>query len=65
VCDVAVFGDSLHIVVDDAQTSLTALPEFLAARGLAPKRISRIAASLEDVFVQLIAADAANRKAAA
>jgi ABC-2 type transport system ATP-binding protein len=65
VRDIAVFGDSLHIVVDDAQTSLTALPEFLAARGLAPKRISRIAASLEDVFVQLIAADAANRKAAA
>src|SRR5271165_1300579 len=55
VRDVAVFGDSLHVVVDDAQTSLAALPEFLAARGLAPKRISRIAASLEDVFVQLIA----------
>jgi ABC-2 type transport system ATP-binding protein len=65
VRDVAVFGDSLHVVVDDAQTSLAALPEFLAARGLAPTRISRIAASLEDVFVQLIAADAASRKAAA
>jgi ABC-2 type transport system ATP-binding protein len=65
VRDVAVFGDSLHVVVDDAQTSLTALPEFLAARGLAPKRVSRIAASLEDVFVQLIAADAVSRTAAA
>ena len=65
VRDVAVFGDSLHVVVDDAQASLAALPEFLAARGLAPKRISRIAASLEDVFVQLIAADAASRRAAA
>jgi ABC-2 type transport system ATP-binding protein len=65
VRDVAVFGDSLHAVVDDAQTSLTALPEFLAAKGLRPKRIARIAASLEDVFVQLVAADAASRKAAA
>ncbi len=65
VRDVAVFGDSLHVVVDDAQTSLAALPEFLAARGLAPKRIARVAASLEDVFVQLIAADVASRKAAA
>ena len=50
---------------DDAEKSLAELPEFLAARGLAPKRITRIAASLEDVFVQLIAADAASRKAAA
>jgi ABC-2 type transport system ATP-binding protein len=65
VRDVAVFGNSLHIVVDNAETSLAELPEFLAGRGLAAKRITRIAASLEDVFVQLIAADAASRKAAA
>ena len=38
-------------------TSLRELPEFLAAKGLRPRHIARIAASLEDVFVQLIAAD--------
>jgi ABC-2 type transport system ATP-binding protein len=65
VRDVAVFGNSLHAVVDNAEKSLAELPEFLAARGFAAKRITRIAASLEDVFVQLIAADAASRKAAA
>ena len=65
VRDCSVFGNSLHVLVGDAAKSLTALPEFLAAKNLRPRRVARIAASLEDVFVQLIAADAASRKAAA
>jgi ABC-2 type transport system ATP-binding protein len=65
VRDSSVFGNSLHVLVGDAATSLAVLPEYLAARGLRPRRIAPIAASLEDVFVQLIAADAATRRTAA
>jgi ABC-2 type transport system ATP-binding protein len=65
VRDCSVFGDALHILVGNAEKSLRELPEFLAAKGLRPRHMARIAPSLEDVFVQLIAADAASRKAAA
>jgi ABC-2 type transport system ATP-binding protein len=65
VRDCSVFGDALHILVGNADKSLIALPDFLAAKGLRTRRMARIAASLEDVFVQLIAADAASRRAAA
>jgi ABC-2 type transport system ATP-binding protein len=65
VRDSSVFGNSLHVLVGDAATSLAVLPEYLAGRGLRPRRIAPIAASLEDVFVQLIAADAATRRTAA
>jgi ABC-2 type transport system ATP-binding protein len=64
VRDCSVFGNALHILVGDADKSLETLPAFLAAKGLRPRNIARIAASLEDVFVQLIAADAAGRAAA-
>jgi len=65
VRDCSVFGDALHVLVGDAGQSLAELPEFLAAKGLRPRRMARIAPSLEDVFVQLIAADAASRREAA
>jgi ABC-2 type transport system ATP-binding protein len=65
VLDCSVFGDALHILVRNAENGLTHLPPFLAAKGLQPRRIARIAPSLEDVFVQLIAADAKERRAAA
>jgi ABC-2 type transport system ATP-binding protein len=63
VLDCSVFGDALHILVRSAESSLRDLPAFLAAKGLQPRRMARIAPSLEDVFVQLIAADAKKRKA--
>jgi len=65
VRDCSVFGDALHILVGDAEKSLGELPEFLATKGLRPRHMARIAPSLEDVFVQLIAADMASRRAAA
>lgn len=58
VLDCSAFGDALHVLVRDARAGLRDLPGFLAARGLPPRRIDRILPSLEDVFVQLIAADA-------
>jgi ABC-2 type transport system ATP-binding protein len=65
VLDCSVFGDALHILVRSAANSLRDLPGFLAAKGLNPGRMAPIAPSLEDVFVQLIAADAKQRRAAA
>jgi ABC-2 type transport system ATP-binding protein len=65
VRDCAVFGNALHILVADAQKSLEELPRFLKGQGLQAGRVARIAPSLEDIFVQLIAADGAIRRAAA
>jgi len=65
VLDCSVFGNALHILVRNAENGLRDLPAFLAAKGLQPRRMARIAPSLEDVFVQLIAADAKERRAAA
>ena len=59
VRDCSVFGDALHVLVGDAVKSLTELPDFLAAKGLRPRNVARISPSLEDVFVQLVAADTA------
>ncbi len=65
VRDCSVFGSSLHILVGNAEKCISELPDFLAAKGLPLRRIARIAPSLEDIFVQLIAADAPSRRAAA
>jgi len=60
-----VFGNALHVLVGDAERSLRELPAFLAKRNLRPGRLERINPSLEDVFVQLIANDMAQRSRAA
>jgi len=65
VRECSAFGDALHVLVADAQESIEALPAYLAAKGLPGARMTRIAPSLEDVFVQLIAADVASRREAA
>ena len=65
VRDCSVFGNALHLLVANAEKSLQELPAYLAAKGLPPARMERIAPSLEDVFVQLITADGARRKEAA
>ena len=65
VLDCSVFGDALHVLVSDAEVSLRELPSYLAQKHLSPKRFVRIHPSLEDVFVQLIAADMAGRRQAA
>ncbi len=65
VRDCSVFGNALHLLVASAENSLKELPAWLAQKGLPPPRMERIAPSLEDVFVHLIAADGARRKEAA
>lgn len=56
VHDAAVFGNSVHAVVDSADAMASTIRAFLAARQMRVGRVERIAPSLEDVFVALTAA---------
>jgi ABC-2 type transport system ATP-binding protein len=52
--DVAVFGNSLHITVDDVEEATREIQTFLTDRSISDFRLERIEPSLEDVFVGLI-----------
>ncbi len=65
VIDCSVFRNALHVLVQNAEQSLVALPKYLEEKNLRPSRLERIHPSLEDVFVQLIAADTDKRRQAA
>ena len=65
VLDCSVFGNALHVLVRDAECSLSELPALLEQKGLRSTGLERIKPSLEDVFVQLIARDMAQRRQAA
>jgi ABC-2 type transport system ATP-binding protein len=54
--DVQVFGDRLHLRVREgtADRVMAELPAFLQAKGLKIYRIRPIAATLEDVFIELV-----------
>ncbi|WP_018076769.1 ABC transporter ATP-binding protein [Thiobacillus denitrificans] len=54
VKEVALFGDTLHAVVEDAGAATTAVGDFLAGRGLAATGITQVRPSMEDVFVSLV-----------
>lgn len=54
VKDVALFGDTLHAVVEDADASIVAVGDFLAEHGLASAGIVQVRPSMEDVFVSLV-----------
>lgn len=62
VMEVALFGDTLHVVVKDAQQSIKPVREYLTDQGLLVETIQAIEPSLEDVFVSLIEAE--DRRAA-
>ncbi|MGH9803786.1 MAG: ATP-binding cassette domain-containing protein [Candidatus Acidiferrales bacterium] len=53
VVDAAVFGNALHLVVENAAAARASLPGHLAARGIAVARLEAIRPTLEDVFVSL------------
>ncbi len=53
VLDAAVFGNALHLVVEQVESAIPELEQYLAARHIAVRRIERIRPSLEDVFVSL------------
>ena len=64
VRDVAPFGSSLHIVVDDAARDRPAIEALLKQHELRWSRIEPIKPTLEDVFVQLVGAGGARGAAA-
>jgi ABC-2 type transport system ATP-binding protein len=53
VMDTAVFGNALHLVVDDAESAIPQLKEYLGKRGVTLHHAEKIHPSLEDVFVAL------------
>jgi ABC-2 type transport system ATP-binding protein len=54
--DNAIFGSTLHAVVEDAGISAPRIKQILASSGIAVERIDKVVPSLEDVFVTLIEA---------
>ncbi len=54
VKDVALFGNTLHAVVEHADTAIAAVGDFLTERGLATTGIVQVRPSMEDVFVSLV-----------
>ncbi len=50
----ALFGESVHAVVDDPDAAVPRLRAALQAAGLRADRVERIPPSLEDVFVSLV-----------
>ena len=63
VRDVAMFGATLHVLVDDAAAREGELLAQLGVAGIAGARVRRIAPSLEDTFVQLASATPAGAPA--
>lgn len=63
VMDAAVFGNALHLSVDDATASAPRIDAFLRDRGLTPGKIEKIRPTLEDVFVSLTTGSATEVRA--
>jgi ABC-2 type transport system ATP-binding protein len=62
VADAAVFGNALHLSVQDATASAPRIDAFLRERGLVPGRIEKIRPTLEDVFVSLTTSSSAEAR---
>ncbi|MGB8260694.1 MAG: ABC transporter ATP-binding protein [Terracidiphilus sp.] len=62
VTDTAVFGNALHLVVEDAARAIPEIGQYLAAHGVTVAHIEPIRPSLEDVFVSLTTGQAARKE---
>lgn len=62
VLDAAVFGNALHLVVQEAATAIPAVRSFLASRGITVSKIEPSHPTLEDVFVSLTTERDGSRK---
>lgn len=51
--DIGIFGDSIHIVVQNADEKISEIENFLRKKKLTFERIEKIQPSIEDVFVAL------------
>jgi ABC-2 type transport system ATP-binding protein len=61
--EVSVFGDRLHVVVEDLEAGKRLVEECLSRHGNVPVTVERIVPSLEDVFIHCIEAEDAARAA--
>ncbi len=52
--EVAVFGNTLHVVTPKGVNLASSLPSLLAGKGIPVRRLEQIEPSLEDVFVSLV-----------
>ena len=64
VSDAAVFGDALHLVVEDVDAVMPRLQGILSDHGIRMHHVEKIRPSLEDVFVSLTAEIEAGRERA-
>ncbi len=62
VLGAGLFGDRVHVLVEDASRLAPAIQAACAANGHAPSRIARIPLSLEDLFVVFIEMEEQRRK---
>jgi ABC-2 type transport system ATP-binding protein len=62
VLDAAVFGNALHLVVENAETGAPQVQSFLAAHKINVGHIEKIRPSLEDVFVSLTTGNGAKQE---
>jgi len=53
VLDAAVFGNALHVVVENAAAAQAPLREYLQQRGISVRAVEPVRPTLEDVFVSL------------
>lgn len=54
VTGITLFGDRLHVAVEDAARDLPRVRAALETAGLAPSEVRRITPSLEDVFIAMV-----------
>jgi len=62
VMDAAVFGNALHLVVQNAEAAVPLLRQYLTAHGIKVSRMEKVSPSLEDVFVSLTNAQSGEEK---
>lgn len=51
--DIGIFGDSIHIVVENADEKIFEIENFLKRKNLSFKKIEKVQPSIEDVFITL------------
>jgi len=61
VKDVALYGTSIHVVIDSGEQSIASLAAWLAGAGVVVHEILPSSPSLEDVFISLIGSAARSR----
>ncbi|MCS7229448.1 MAG: ABC transporter ATP-binding protein [Candidatus Kryptonium sp.] len=51
--DIGIFGDSIHVVVQDAEAKISEIENFLRRKNVTIEKIEKISPSIEDVFIAL------------